>query len=91
MTNNNLLIGSIGTTLSFVGTAMQTNEVLQTISIIITIIGGLITFIIMPLVNWYKSAKKDGKIDTKELKDGINIIVDGSEKIKEELDKKKGQ
>ena len=91
MTNNNLLIGTIGTTLSFVGTAMQTNEVLQTISIIITIIGGLITFIIMPLVNWYKSAKKDGKISAKELQNGINIIVDGSEKIKEELDKKKGQ
>lgn len=89
MTNNNLLIGTIGTTLSFVGTAMQTNEVLQTISIIITIIGGLITFIIMPLANWYKSAKKDRKIDTEELKDGIKIIVDGSEKIKEELDKKK--
>ena len=91
MTNNNLLIGTIGTTVSFVGTAMQTNEILQTISIIITIIGGLITFIIMPLVNWYKSAKKDGKISAKELQNGINIIVDGSEKIKEELDKKKGQ
>lgn len=91
MTNNNLLIGTIGTTLSFVGTAMQTNEILQAISIIITIIGGLITFIIMPLVNWYKSAKKDGKISAKELQNGINIIVDGSEKIKEELDKKKGQ
>ena len=89
MTNNNLLIGTIGTTLSFVGTTIQTNEVLQTISIIITIIGGLITFIIVPLINWYCRAKKDGKIDTKELKDGINIIVDGSEKIKEEIDKKK--
>ena len=91
MANNNLIIGSIGTALSFVGTAMQTNEILQTISIIITIIGGLITFIIMPPVNWYKSAKKDGKIGTEELKKGINIIVDGSEKIKEEIDKKKGQ
>ena len=91
MTNNNLLIGTIGTTLSFVGTATQTNEILQIISMIITIIGGLITFIIMPLVNWYKSAKKDGKKSAKELQNGINIIVDGSEKIKEELDKKKGQ
>ena len=91
MIDNELIGGTIGTTLSFIGTTMQTNEVLQTISIIITIIGGLITFIIMPLVNWYKSAKKDGKIGTEELKDGINIIVDGSEKIKEEIDKKKGQ
>ena len=91
MTNNELLIGTIGTTLSCVGTAMQTNEILQAISIIIAIIGGLITFIFTPLANWFKKAKKDGKIDTEELKDGINIIVDGSEKIKEEIDKKKGQ
>ena len=89
MTNNNLLIGSIGTTLSFVGTAMQTNEVLQTISIIITIIGGLITFIIMPLVNWYKSAKKDGKIDADEIKQGIEILADGSEKVADEINKRK--
>ena len=91
MSNNNLLIGSIGTTLSFVGTAMQTNEVLQTISIIITIIGGLITVIIMPLVNQNKRAKKDGKIDTEEVKYCNNINVVGSEKIKEEIDKKQGQ
>jgi len=91
MIRDELISGSIGTALSAIGAGLQTNEILQTISIIITIIGGLITFIIMPFVNWYKSAKKDGKIDTEELKDGINIIVDGSEKIKEEIDKKKGQ
>ena len=89
--DNELIGGTIGTTLSVIGTATQTNEILQTISLIITIIGGLITFIIVPLINWYCRAKKDGKIDTEELKDGINIIVDGSEKIKEEIDKKKGQ
>ena len=87
--DNELISGTIGTTLSAIGTATQTNEILQTISLIITIIGGLITFIIVPLINWYCRAKKDGKIDREELKDGINIIVDGSEKIKEELDKKK--
>ena len=87
--DNELISGTIGTTLSAIGTATQTNEILQTISLIITIIGGLITFIIVPLINWYCRAKKDGKIDREELKDGINIIVDGSEKIKEEVDKKK--
>ena len=86
-----LISGSIGTALSAVGTSLQTNEVLQTISLIITIIGGLITFIIVPLLNWYKHAKIDGKIDKEELQDGINIIVDGSKKVEEEIDKKKGQ
>lgn len=81
--------GSIGTALSAVGTGLQTNEILQTISLIITILGGIITFIIVPLVNWYRNAKKDGKIDADEIKDGVDIIVDGSEKVKGEIDDKK--
>ena len=86
---NELIGGSIGTALSAVGTGLQPNEVLETISLVITIIGGLITFIIVPLITWYKNAKKDGKIDADELKDGAKIIADGSEKVKEELDGKK--
>ena len=91
MVKNELITGAVGTTLSAVGTGLQTNEILQTISLVITIIGGLITFIIVPLINWYKNAKKDGKIDADELKDGINIVVDGSEKVKDTIDDKKGQ
>ena len=86
MVRDELIGGSIGTALSAVGTGLQTNEVLQTISLVITIIGGLITFIIVPLVNWYKNAKKDGKIDKDELKDVVNIVVEGSEKLKDGID-----
>lgn len=89
MLRNELIGGSIGTALSALGTGLQTNEVLQTISLVITIIGGLITFIIVPLANWYKNAKKDGKIDKDELKDVVNIVVEGSEKLKDEIDDKK--
>lgn len=89
MIRDELIGGSIGTALSAVGTGLQTNEVLQTISLVITIIGGLITFIIVPLANWYKNAKKDGKIDKDELKDVVNIVVEGSEKLKGEIDDKK--
>lgn len=89
MIREELIGGSIGTALSAVGTGLQTNEVLQTISLIITIIGGLMTFIIVPLVNWYKRAKIDGKIDKDELKNGVDIIVKGSEKLKDEIDNKK--
>lgn len=91
MVKNELITGAVGTTLSAVGTGLQTNEILQTISLVITIIGGLITFIIVPLLTWYKNAKKDGKIDADELKDGIKIVVDGSEKVKDTIDDKKGQ
>ena len=89
MIRDELIGGSIGTALSAVGTGLQTNEILKTISLVITIIGGLITFIIVPLLNWYKNAKKDGKIDKEEIKDGVDIIVEGSEKLKDEIDDKK--
>lgn len=83
---NELISGSIGTVLSAIGTGLQTNEVLQTISLIITIIGGLITFIIMPLINWYNKSKiNDNKIDADEVQEAIKIISNGSEKIKEQI------
>ena len=87
--NKEIISGSIGTAISAIGTGLQTNEVLQTISLVITIIGGLITFIIVPLLNWYKHAKIDGKIDKDELKNGVDIIVKGSEKLKDKIDDKK--
>lgn len=87
----NLITGGVGTALSAVGTATQTQNILQIISLVITIIGGIITFILMPLLAWFKQAKQDDKIDENELKDALNIIKDGSEKVQEEIDKKKGQ
>ena len=88
---NEIITGTIGTGLSAIGTATQTNEILQTISLIITIIGGLITFIVLPILNRYNKAKQDGKIDAEEIKEGVQIITDGSEKVKDEIDKKKGK
>ena len=88
---DNIIYGSIGTVLSAIGTGLQTNEVLETISLIITIIGGIITFIIMPLINWYnKNKADDSKIDTDEVKEAIEIITHGSEKIKDQINNEKG-
>ena len=83
---DNLIYGSIGTALSAIGTGLQTNEVLETISLIITIIGGIITFIIAPLISWYNKSKVDNKIDTNEIQEAIKIIANGSEKIKDQVD-----
>ena len=83
---DNIIYGSIGTALSIIGTSLQTNEVLETISLIITIIGGIITFIITPLISWYnKSKANDSKIDTDEVKEAIEIITHGSENIKDQI------
>lgn len=84
-----LITGAVGTTLGVVGTATQTNEVLQTISLIITIIGAIISMIIVPILSWYIKAKKDGKITPEEIKEGAETLGDGVEKVKDELNKHK--
>ena len=78
--------GVIGTSLSAVGTALQFNEVLQTISLVITILGGLVSLVLIPLLNWYRNAHKDGKIDVDEVKDAAKIVEDGTKKIKSQVE-----
>ena len=83
MTNSKEVIGGIvGTSVSAVGTGMQTNEVLQTISIVLTIIGTLIT-IAMAIMNWWRNANKDGKITKEEIQEGVDIIKDGIDTLKD--------
>ena len=84
-----LVAGSIGTTLGVFGTATQTNEILQTISLIITIIGAVITYIVVPVITWYLRAKKDKKITPDEIKEGVEIISKGTEEVNEEIKKGK--
>lgn len=83
-----LIAGGVGATLGVVGTATQTNEILQTISLIITIIGAIISMIIVPLISWYQKAKKDGKITSDEIKDGIDIVVGGIKDVQDNLEDK---
>ena len=82
-----LITGAVGTTLGVVGTATQTNEVLQTISLVITIIGAFISMILVPLLSWYIKAKKDGKITAQEIKEGVETTKEGLDKFKDEIDK----
>ena len=83
MTNTKEVVGGIiGTSVSAVGTGLQTNELLQTISLVLTIVGTCIT-IAMAIINWWKKAKEDGKITKDEIKDGVDIIVDGVKTIQD--------
>ena len=83
MTNTKEVIGGIvGTSVSAVGTGLQTNELLQTISLVLTIVGTCIT-IAMAVINWWKKAKEDGKITKDEIKDGVDIVVDGVKTIQD--------
>lgn len=82
-----VVAGTFGTFLSAVGTSMQTEEVLQTISLIITIIGAIITYIVIPIVNHIRHSKQDGKITIDEIVEGADIIADGVEKVTDEVKK----
>ena len=84
---NELITGAIGTTLGAVGTATQTNEILQTISLVVTIVGAIISMIVVPLISWWQRAKKDGKITEEEIQEGIEIISDGLDSLKDKKDK----
>ena len=86
--NKETLGGVGGTMISALGTGIQTNELLQTISLILTIVGAVIT-IVMALLNWWNRSKKDGKIDKEEAKEGLDIVMGGVEQIQEALDKDK--
>lgn len=84
-----LLTGGIGAVCGVIGTATQTNEILQTISLVVTIIGAVISFIIVPIVSWYRNAKKDGKITADEVQEGLETLKEGLDKIKDESEGKK--
>ena len=85
-----LLAGTGATILSATGTALQTEEVLRIVSLIITILGAIISMIVLPLLTWYKNAKRDGTITKDEIKEGIDTLQEGIEGVKDALDDKKG-
>ena len=80
---------TIGATLGAVGTATQTNETLETISLIVTIIGAILSFIVCPLISWFNQAKKDGHIDNEEIEELTKDISKGINEIGDALDEHK--
>ena len=92
---DNMWSGMLGTAFTTLGATLSLDEIQKIVSIVVTIIGAIFTFIIMPLINWYRESKKDGKITKEEISEGINIAVDGGQKvintIENSKDKKKGE
>lgn len=80
---------TLGATLGAVGTVTQTNETLETISLVITIIGAIVSFIVCPLLSWYNKAKKDGKIESEEIEELKKDITKGLNEVGDALDKHK--
>lgn len=89
------IFSALGNMISILGVALTPQE-LENIehitAIICMIVGLLITItcsIVIPFIKWWRKAKEDGKIDEDEIKEGLDILEEGSDKIKNLLDDKK--
>lgn len=86
MINKDVLAGgTAGSVISGVGSAISLDTLDRILSITCSVLGIVITIvvaIIIPLVRWYKKAKQDGKITKDELQEGVDIIKNGVDEVK---------
>lgn len=73
MTKDGIVFGSIAVLETMV-TVSQTNEVFQTIQIIISALAGAVA-LAYTIWRWYRNAKKDGKITEDEVDDLFEQIT----------------
>lgn len=72
--------------ISAVATALQTNEMLQNIQAVLTIIAFIVS-IAFSIYHWYKEASKDGKITKDEVDDLADDIKDKVDDFKNKNNK----
>ena len=76
-----------GNALTYVLSAIQQNEVFQIIEFVMAILTSII-LIAYRLWVWYKKAKADGKITKDEIEEGLEILGEGIEDLKEKTESK---
>ena len=88
-----LVSSAFGNVLSILGVILTQEQLesLESITAIICMVVGLlitiISSIIIPLVKWWKKTKADGKITDEEIQEGIHIIHNGIEDLKDKTQK----
>ena len=65
--------------MSAIFTGLQTDEILQIVSLILTIVATIFS-ISFTIYNWYKRAKEDGKITPDEVNELIDDLKNKKEK-----------
>lgn len=65
-------------------TAIQPSQVLQIVSLLITIASAVVG-LVFKILSWYNESKKDGKIDSKELEEGTKMTIEELDKISKEI------
>jgi hypothetical protein len=94
MINETTVCGAVGTAVGAFGASLSVTEIQAIVSIIITVLGFVISVLIplvIKIVKWYKNAKKDGNIDKEELDDLQQIVQDGAKDVKEGAEEIKKQ
>lgn len=84
--DNKTVGGLIGTCISSMGASLSLDDVQTIISIVVTVLGFMITItttVIIPVCKKIRDAKKDGKITLEELEDINNTVKDSIDKVKE--------
>lgn len=81
--NDGLEIG--GNTGMYILTAIQTKEIFQIISLVLSILISIF-IIVGKVIDWYKKAKADGKITKEEVKDLSNNVKEDVSSINENVD-----
>ena len=92
MTNDNSIVGLIGTAVSAAGMAISATDVQAVISAVVTVLGfifGVVIPWILKLVSKVREAKKDGHISSEEADDLISTMEQASKDISENLPKDK--
>ena len=97
MQEDKIMVGILGTSVSALGAGLSVTELQAIISMIVTVLGFIISVLIplvIKVVNKIKAAKADGKIDKEEMKDiistGIEILDETKKVIDEVKDKNAG-
>lgn len=94
MMDNRILFGLGGTAISGIGASLSISELQGIISIVITILGFIISVLIPLCFKFYnkiKDAKKDGVITKEEIEDIANTgkeIIDKTESLVKEVSEK---
>lgn len=85
MKPNEVVLGATNVC-QYAAVAIQDNWVFQWVQLILAIIASIV-LIAYRLWKWWKEAKADGKITKQEIKDGLDILQDGIEDVKDKLNK----
>ena len=71
----------------YILSATMTKEILQIIALCTSILGTII-IAVCRIVDWYQRAKKDGKIDEEELKEGMKIVEETGKELENKTKEK---